>query len=257
MKLWKLFKNTLKKLGFVPSLTLVKSMSFRSRYIIFNKGTPWVEDLVSRVPSSRLHIEFYGPDLTKEALYREFRTFGRIVDITLQSSTSKDLPRFALVEFLRKRAATSARNCIHGETFGETKLAIGYETVRRGHQFWTWALANLRLSIPILLGVVTGFTFVVFDPLRIFSITNKITDRYSLKEYTNIAHETISWAMSIFSGLIGHKSLFVKPQISGDGWTERLETQQKLMTHVKEMPESVILLTVFDFHVGTQRIRKN
>lgn len=29
------------------------------------KGRPWVEDLISRIPSSTLHVEFYGPDLTK------------------------------------------------------------------------------------------------------------------------------------------------------------------------------------------------
>jgi hypothetical protein len=29
------------------------------------KGRPWVEDLLSRVPSNHLHVEFYGPDLTK------------------------------------------------------------------------------------------------------------------------------------------------------------------------------------------------
>jgi hypothetical protein len=38
------------------------------------KGNPWVEDLISRVPSSRLHVEFHGPDLTVESLFRSLFT---------------------------------------------------------------------------------------------------------------------------------------------------------------------------------------
>lgn len=49
------------------------------------KGTPWIEDLLSRVPSAKLHVEFLGPELTVEDLYREFRVYGRIVDISLSS----------------------------------------------------------------------------------------------------------------------------------------------------------------------------
>ena len=93
------------------------------------KGTPWVEDLVSRVPTNRLHVQFLGPDLTVEDLYQEFRVFGRIMDIALQPSTDKEVPRYASVQFLNKRSATSARNCIHGERFGDTCLQIGYEKV--------------------------------------------------------------------------------------------------------------------------------
>jgi RNA recognition motif. (a.k.a. RRM, RBD, or RNP domain) len=94
--------------------------------------------LISRVPSRRLHVEFYGPDLTVEDIYREFRVFGRIVDIILQKSSDKETPRYASVQFFRKRAATSARNCIHGELFGQTRLAIGYEV----NQGWWYKVCN-------------------------------------------------------------------------------------------------------------------
>jgi hypothetical protein len=204
------------------------------------KGRPWVEDLVSRVPNTKLHVEFYGPDLTKEALYREFRVFGRIVDIKSQPSSSKDLPRFATVEFLRKRAATSARNCIHGETFEETKLEIGYEKNDKWKNSWAWVSNNLRISIPLLLGVFAGVTFVIFDPWRVFSVTNQITGRFSLHGYTEAAIETGSSIMSHLAKLFGKPA---KRMLKSHGWSEREADERRLGAVLNQIPESVILIS--------------
>ena len=95
-------QNHLKKHRVISYFNLARIYSFQV------KGRPWIEDLVSRVPSSRLHVEFLGPDLTVEQVYREFRPFGKIVDITLAPTSLKDLPRFAAVQFTKKRSATSA-----------------------------------------------------------------------------------------------------------------------------------------------------
>ncbi|KAH9262774.1 hypothetical protein BASA83_013745 [Batrachochytrium salamandrivorans] len=125
--------------------THVRSTGVRS---IFNfglinafevKGRPWVEDMVFRIPSRRLHVEFHGPDLSVEQLYCEFRNFGRIMDITIQPSSVKDLPRFASIEFVRKRSATSARNCIHGEMIDGTRVHIGYEKLTGRFSFVKYA----------------------------------------------------------------------------------------------------------------------
>jgi hypothetical protein len=133
------------------------------------KGSPFVEDLINRIPSKKLIVKFKGPELDIESLYREFRIFGRIVDIGIKDG-------IATVEFLRKQSATSARNCIHGEKFNDTILTIGYEN---REQFYKsagkWFTGNLRLSVPILLAFLAGMSFIIFDPLREFSITNKIT----------------------------------------------------------------------------------
>ncbi|KAI8913345.1 RNA12 protein-domain-containing protein [Gorgonomyces haynaldii] len=208
------------------------------------KGRPWVEDLISRVPSSRLHVEFYGPDLTKEALYREFRQFGRIVDITLQPSTAKEVPRYASVEFLRKRAATSARNCIHGEKFGDTRLEIGYEKSVRGMALWNWANANMRISIPILLGILAAITFAIFDPLRVFSIKNRLTGRYSLSGYTNKAQQMVSNLYQFVMSYFYEKQHVLKERDSNiDGLSEREQVEHKLSAYLKQAPESLVLMT--------------
>jgi RNA12 protein/RNA recognition motif. (a.k.a. RRM, RBD, or RNP domain) len=202
------------------------------------KGRPWVEDLVSRVPTSKLHVEFYGPDLTKESLFREFRVFGRIVDISLQPSSSKDTPRYASVEFLRKRAATSARNCIHGEKFGDTILELSYERNERYVKIWNWATSNSRISIFILLGVIAGISYTIFDPLRVFSVTNKLTGRYNLDEYASIAQETWAWAVG---NLLGAKKS--GPSSRDHGFSELEEQERRLASFLKESPESLILVS--------------
>ena len=212
------------------------------------KGRPWIEDLVSRVPSSRLHVEFIkGPDLTIESLYKEFRTFGRIVDITLQKSTEKEVPRFASVQFLRKRAATSARNCIHGESFEQTTLAIGYEENQGWwYKAWHWVTANIRISSFLILGGIAGISFLVFDPLRRFSITNQITGRYSLSKYTNSATKTINMLKETIKNLFLDSTASIPGNDAhevGHHWTERKEQIQNLLASFKQTPESIVLVS--------------
>jgi RNA recognition motif. (a.k.a. RRM, RBD, or RNP domain) len=87
-----------------------------------------MEDIVSRYPSLKLKVEFQGPDLTIEQLYNNFRPYGRIFDISILSPASKELPRYAMIQFTRMRSATSARNCLHGLKLEGTRLNIGYES---------------------------------------------------------------------------------------------------------------------------------
>ena len=210
------------------------------------KGRPWVEDLVSRVPSRRLHVEFIkGPDLTVEALFREFRVFGRIMDIKLQKSTDKEVPRYASVQFVRKRAATSARNCIHGELFGETTIAIGYEENQGWwYKAWSWVNSNMRISVFLIVGALAGISYVVFDPWRRFSIKNHITGRYSLMQYTKSASK---WWHVLTNTL---KNSFSRPKdqstnedMKSNQWSERRTQTQSLQAVFHQQPESIIVIS--------------
>lgn len=78
------------------------------------KGVPFIHDMIGRAPSRILKVEFEGPDIHLETLYDEFREFGRLLDIRVLSPSSKDLPRYATVEFYTMRSACAARNCLHG-----------------------------------------------------------------------------------------------------------------------------------------------
>ncbi|KAJ8325077.1 mitochondrial escape protein 2 [Batrachochytrium dendrobatidis] len=213
------------------------------------KGRPWVEDMVFRIPSRRLHVEFHGPDLSVEQLYREFRSFGRIMDITIQPSSIKDLPRFASVEFVNKRSATSARNCIHGELIDGTRVHIGYEKVKSSFSFWNWAISNLRISIPILLAVTAALSYIVFDPLRVFSIVSKLTDRFSFEKYTETAGAMWNGAQSSISALIsatGYSSMdrskIKNVRSTNQGWDERETEAKRLELHYKQAPETLVIV---------------
>jgi len=107
---------------FRPLLTWGKVRAF------LVKGRPFVEDIVRSVPASRLKVEFNGPELSTEILYKEFRPFGKIVEIIPANPLSKDTLKSASIYFSRLRGATSARNCMHGAKFGNTELSLGYES---------------------------------------------------------------------------------------------------------------------------------
>jgi hypothetical protein len=88
-------------------------------------GRPWLEDLY-RFPCRRIKVEFcstspekQAAELSQETLYSLFRKYGKIAEITSQSSESKVLPKFAYVDFAKVRHAIMAKNCMHvsGITF--------------------------------------------------------------------------------------------------------------------------------------------
>lgn len=134
------------------------------------EGTPWLEDLY-RFPSARIKVEFVGvnTDLSQEKLYRLFRRFGKIAEITPQPQSSKDLPRHAIVQFLRIRSATAAKNCLHRarvgeEGVGETILRIGYERTIKAHFIRDWLVNHPRIVIPAAAAIIATVTVAVFDP---------------------------------------------------------------------------------------------
>lgn len=90
------------------------------------EGIPWTEDLY-RFPSARLKVEFIsGPELSQESLYNLFRRFGKIQEIVRQPGEGKEVPRWAIVQFLSVRSASAARCCLHRARYVEpTGLGVG------------------------------------------------------------------------------------------------------------------------------------
>ena len=83
------------------------------------EGIPWTEDLY-RFPSARIKVEFVsGPELSQESLYNLFRRFGKISEIIRQPGEGKEVPRWAIVQFLSVRSASAARCCLHRARFVE------------------------------------------------------------------------------------------------------------------------------------------
>ncbi|KAF8468311.1 RNA12 protein-domain-containing protein [Kalaharituber pfeilii] len=164
------------------------------------EGIPWTEDLY-RFPSARLKVEFTsGPDLSPESLYHLFRRFGKIAEISRQPSDSKELPRYAVVQFSSVRSATAARNCLHRARYLEptvvaeqgtqaakaTVLRISYEKKIKVRWLGDWFFKHPRIVIPVLAAVIATITVAVFDPIRTWFIKAKVTGALTFNEYESL-----------------------------------------------------------------------
>ena len=126
------------------------------------EGIPWIEDL-DQFPSSRLKVEFLaGPQLSPENLYNLFRRFGKIKYIARQASESKEVPKWAIVQFSRVRYASASRSCLHRAHFVEpnrkegrettgtdkvtTLLRVSYESTPKVHLIRNWILNHPRIG---------------------------------------------------------------------------------------------------------------
>jgi len=162
-------------------------------YIV--RGRPWLEDLY-RFPSTRLKVEFIGGEGSpgQEALYTLFRRYGRIVDILPQLPGSKELPKFAIVQYLRMRSATAARNCLHGYTGPEmeavpgkgpkARLRILYERTIKTNWIKDWLVNHPRIVIPLVAAFIATFTVAIFDPVRTWFVKAKITGALNISDNT-------------------------------------------------------------------------
>eukprot|EP01103_Thecamoeba_quadrilineata_P016190 TRINITY_DN5344_c0_g1_i1.p1 TRINITY_DN5344_c0_g1~~TRINITY_DN5344_c0_g1_i1.p1 ORF type:complete len:712 (-),score=130.66 TRINITY_DN5344_c0_g1_i1:21-2156(-) len=150
------------------------------------KGVPFKEDLLSVYPSARIRIEFYGGSsdpvdgLSKEILFSLLRPYGRVNSITL--FTPKEGPRYAEVVYRRVGSAVAARNCLHRMQIRGTTMLINYEPFIKSGYFTDLAVKYPRFLIPLVIGLIGLATYLVFDPLRVFNITNKITHRLSVPD---------------------------------------------------------------------------
>ncbi|CAO3696072.1 unnamed protein product [Umbelopsis ramanniana] len=201
------------------------------------KGEPFMEDIVSRYPSLKLKVEFQGSDLTIEQLYNNFRPYGRIFDISILSPASKELPRYAMIQFTRMRSATSARNCLHGLKLEGTRLNIGYESQMRTNIFKQWVVDHPRITVPVVAASLAGVTYVIFDPIRVFFIHAKVTQRFNPDEYALyrwLRRET--WAR-----LMSHNG--DDSTTDAGAWADREEDGQKIKEWLNESPETFIVIS--------------
>ncbi|CAK7567828.1 MAG: mitochondrial escape protein 2 [Sporothrix epigloea] len=165
------------------------------------RGVPWLEDLASRVPSSRVKVEFCAPpaatgtggvgdasgsanlELSHETIYGLFRRYGKIAEITSLPFDSKTLPRYATIDFIRLRDAVMARSCLHGFVVNETsRLRTSYEQRARAHHIWDWLTSHPRIVFPILAALLATFTVAVFDPIRTFFIRAHVQHSFTLRD---------------------------------------------------------------------------
>ncbi|ORX88802.1 hypothetical protein K493DRAFT_410813 [Basidiobolus meristosporus CBS 931.73] len=201
------------------------------------KGEPFIEDMLTKYPTSRVRVEFQGADLSIETLFREFRPFGKIFDIQLQSPASKDLPRYAIVQFSRIRSATSAKNCVHGEVVNGTRLSVAYEKTMKANVIKDWITSHPRFTVPFFAASSIGIIYAIFDPIRVFFVTNQITQRFNPDQYPALRwlrRETID-RLTLFK----NKKDSRQSSILGG----REQDEARLRDLLQEAPGSFILVT--------------
>ncbi|KAJ1965536.1 mitochondrial escape protein 2, partial [Dispira parvispora] len=200
------------------------------------QATLFADDMVNWYPSNRVKVSFIGPDIPLEILYRYFRPFGRIFDITYHEPDTKGMPRYALVQFIRTRSATSARNCLYGKLVGDTRLQLSYQRVIRKQFIFNWISSHLRLVLPLLAGALIAVVYAVFDPIRVFMIESKMVQRFNPENYRWLRWITRQTVYRLF------------PKTSPDHtshsvmWAERQLDHVKLDKWLHEAPETFILV---------------
>lgn len=93
-----------------------------------------------------------------------------------------------------------------------------------------WLVNHPRITIPVAAAVFAGITYAVFDPIRTFFITSKVTQRFNPEEYALyrwLRKET--WARLV-SGKDRH------PLPHGFTWADSFEQTERLESWLAESP---------------------
>ncbi|KAJ7366501.1 RNA12 protein-domain-containing protein [Mycena albidolilacea] len=203
------------------------------------KGKPWMEDL-RRYPSNFLRVSFDGPDIGEEQLYELMRLYGHIHDIREPFPAPAGSLRWASVVFDRTAAAAVARNAIHGlEVWAPgaavpTTLRISYGQQLDGHKIREWIFKHPRIAFPIVIFVVTGIAYTIFDSIRSIMVQAKIEKWFDVREY-----RLYQWIRAKSAEL---RIFPPRPETASSAeevWKERKQAEAALQTYLTEWPSTI------------------
>ncbi|ORX41627.1 hypothetical protein BCR36DRAFT_375109 [Piromyces finnis] len=181
------------------------------------EGVPFVEDVDSIYPSTRLLIDFKGQSLDRETLFRHFRKFGPIVEISSKKNDDK-----ARIIFKSRRSATSAKICLNDCVIDGTKITIQYD----------------NLTLPIAVGGIIILGYYVLDPIRIFFVVNKFTGRYNFYKSKRLRRRKVGWNPAMLVKLLEKSHDDDEKKLT----EEQEENLQQIESYLKENPETFILI---------------
>ena len=229
-------------------------------------GEPFLEDLMSRFPSARLKIEMKGSDVackevTLEHLFGELRSFGRIVDLILGPYV-KDQPRQASVQYRKMHGAVGARQCLHRSlivvqppppTVGAAPpaatslmLFFTYDSVLKTSYIIDFANKHPRIVVPLMGLILAAFTLLIFDPLRSFNITNKITGRFTIRGLTHSG--PLVFLRTQLASLWNHRIFDVfkhegSERVVRSTWSAREADEEKVNRWLHSIPDRLLFIT--------------
>lgn len=213
-------------------------LSFFTKVAAFPvKGTPWIEDL-RRLPSTLIKIKFEGVVLTEEEIYSLFRRYGSIIDIYPPIGNEKT----AIIKYRSYRAAICAKNCVSGMEVRNTVIHVQYEKIAQEHTITKFFVNHTKIAIPLIFALLSIAVVLIFDPIREFSIEQKISHRYSLSKdnyFYKQLQKLTSFTMSSVRQLWGIQDIKLeKKQL----WEERVEKINDLKMWLEENNNTFVVV---------------
>lgn len=213
-------------------------LSFVTRAAAFPvKGSPWIEDL-RRLPSTVIKIKFEGQPLLEEETYSLFRRYGTIIDIFPPSNGGST----TTLRYRSFRGAICAKNCVSGMEVNNTVIHVQYQRLADEHMVRDFFVNHPRIAIPLLIALLSVVAVLIFDPIREFSIRQKIShrftfsrDNYLIKEFFKLT----SYTVSSFRSLLGTQTVETnKKQL----WEERIEKVSDLKMWLEENNNTFVIV---------------
>lgn len=201
------------------------------------KGYPWIEDL-RRLPNKTIVVKFQGPALTEEEIYSLFRRYGTISDIFPVTGSDNT----ARVKYRSFRGAICAKNCVSGIEIHNTVLHIQYEKIEQAHLISNFFINHTRIAIPVMIALLSIIAVLIFDPIREFSIEQKITHRYSISwdnHWLKQIRKLTSSTMSQFRNYWGSEDASNSQKHL---WEERIEKVNDLKMWLEENNNTFVVI---------------
>ncbi|CEP64995.1 Yme2p LALA0_S16e00276g [Lachancea lanzarotensis] len=201
------------------------------------KGTPWIEDL-RRLPSTVIKIKFEGQPLSEEEIYSLFRRYGTIVDIF----PPKKGENIATLRYRSFRGAICAKNCVTGMEVHNHVIHVQYERPANEHMFRDFFLNHTRIAVPLIIALLSIAAVLVFDPIREFSIEQKITHQFSLSRdnyFVKSFFKFTSYTVSSFKSLLGTENVQTNQK---QLWEERIEKVSDLRMWLEENNNTFVIV---------------
>lgn len=220
---------------------------FRKMRVFSVRGVPWIEDLQRRV-SRKVSVVFEGDDLSQETLYSVLRRYGPIREITSATPTSKDSKiKCSVVEYSRKKDASSARNCVNSLVVGNTKIHITYVAADDTSIFQKTIVDHPRISIPIILALFAAVAVFVFNPIRAFFVERKVTGTTLASSFEN--YSIVRWIQKVTRETFTTLSRYLRlnqatyaPSFESL-WAERQQTVHRIRQWLDENVNTFIVVT--------------
>jgi hypothetical protein len=131
-------------------------------------------------------------------------------------------------------------------------IFISYDSILQTSYITEFASKHPRIMVPLVGLLFAAFTLLIFDPLRVFNIENKITQRFTLSDLYH--HGPLHFIQSILERSKSLMSVFGPSSSSSSKvytWNAHAEDEEKITRWMNSLPDSLLFLT------GTKGVGKN